>query len=56
MIELRCRQCGVAYVPTRGDLVRGPGWYRLCPGCRPAKPANGNLMDARHPHERREPS
>lgn len=29
-LELTCKQCGRAFVPTREDLVRGPGWYRFC--------------------------
>jgi hypothetical protein len=41
MIELHCRRCGAAYVPARSDLLRGPGWYRLCPRCRPPVPGKG---------------
>lgn len=39
MIELRGRRCGTSFPVTRADLVKGPGWYRLCPRCRP--PATG---------------
>jgi uncharacterized OB-fold protein len=35
LIELHCRNCGRAYVPTREDLARGPEVYHRCPECRP---------------------
>jgi len=35
LIELHCRLCGAAYVPTREDLYRGPEVSHRCPACRP---------------------
>jgi hypothetical protein len=35
LIELHCRLCGRAYVPTREDLARGPETYHRCLSCRP---------------------
>jgi hypothetical protein len=37
-ILVTCRQCGQEYPPTRDDVLRGAGWYRLCPRCRPPLP------------------
>jgi hypothetical protein len=34
VIELTCQACGAAFVPTREDVLKGPGWYRRCPSCR----------------------
>jgi hypothetical protein len=34
VIELRCKACGVAFTPTKADIIRGPAWYRLCARCR----------------------
>ena len=31
LIELHCRLCGRAYVPTREDLARGPEVYHRLP-------------------------
>ena len=33
-LELSCRRCGVAYVPSLADLRRGPSVYYRCPTCR----------------------
>jgi hypothetical protein len=35
LIELHCRLCGRAYVPTAEDLRRAPEVYHRCPACRP---------------------
>jgi hypothetical protein len=38
-VELRCRQCGARFVPSRDDLLKGPRVYHYCPPCRPPAPA-----------------
>lgn len=35
-VEVTCKVCGGAYVPSRKELMQGPAVYRLCPSCRPA--------------------
>jgi hypothetical protein len=30
-----CKGCGQEYELTREDLIKGPGFYRSCPSCRP---------------------
>jgi len=34
-IHMTCRQCGQEHTPSHEDIVRGPGYYRFCPACRP---------------------
>ena len=33
-IEITCRRCGAAYVPTPDELRAGPEVYHRCPDCR----------------------
>lgn len=40
-LELTCRACGRAYVPTHADVVAGPAVYRRCPSCRTPDPSRG---------------
>lgn len=35
-IEMTCRTCGKAYVPSRAEILKGPDHYRVCPDCRRA--------------------
>ena len=51
LIELRCPSCGRAFLPSREDVLGGPGWYRRCPDCRqvfhdPDVPTNAGLRKA----------
>jgi hypothetical protein len=37
LIEITCRRCGQAYIPTAEDVRRGPEVYQRCPACRPVE-------------------
>jgi len=47
-VELRCRQCGARFIPTRADLLREPAWHRLRSRCRsPQVPHGSERREAR---------
>jgi hypothetical protein len=65
-IEIHCRRCGRAFVPSAEAIRSGPEVYRLCPECRPesqmeshqgesqspaAAASNGQPMSSATPHE-----
>jgi hypothetical protein len=45
VVEVHCRRCGRAFVPSAEAIRSGPEVYRVCPECRPPAERDPEVAD-----------